>query len=102
MKLNNFFQTYSRQITIVFFVLFMFKSFQSCNRQSTIDYQSAEHRKQKDSLTLVIQTNIDTIKSLKSQLDLAIVYKEAANIRAEAVQSVAEKITKNTTVKVEK
>jgi cell division GTPase FtsZ len=62
----------------------------------------SESLKLKDSLTTIIQLNNDTIKSLKSRLDLANVYKEAANLRADAVQSVAEKITKNTTVKVEK
>jgi cell division GTPase FtsZ len=60
-----------------------------------------EITKLKDSLTTIIQNNDDTIKVLKSKLDLANVYREAADIRADAVQSVAEKITKNTTVKVE-
>lgn len=102
MKLKQFFERYNKQILVVVFVLFAFKSFQSCNREMEVNSKKTEITKLKDSLTVVIHTNMDTIEALKSKLDLANVYREAANIRADAVQSVAEKITKNTTVKVEK
>ena len=102
MNIKIFFEKYSKQIIIVLFILFSLKSIQSCNRQMSITSKEIQLTKIEDSLMSIIQTNTDTIKVLQLQLKLANVYKDAANSRAEAVQSVAEKITKNTTVKVEK
>jgi len=102
MKLKLFIEKYTKQIIIVAFILFSLKSFQSCNRQMTIKSKEKQLTELKDSLNLIISSNKDTISVLKQQLEMANVYKDAANTRAEAVQSVAEKIIKNTTVKVEK
>jgi len=102
MKLKQFIEKYNKKLLIILFIIFMFKSFQSCNRKMEVNSTKTEMNELKDSLSNVIENNVDTIKVLKVKLDLANAYREAADIRADAVQSVAEKITKNTTVNVEK
>ena len=101
MKLQEFLKKYTKQIIVVLLFLFAIKFVQSCNRKIEITTNKAEISRLKDSISYIISNNEDTVNALNRKLELANVYKEAADSRADAVQSVAEKITKNTTVKVE-
>lgn len=112
MDVQQFFKKNLKYVALVLLALFFIKSFQSCNRNMTIKKLDKEIVHLNDSLntmfgtekeTLVLQLREceDTNKQLEYEVKLAEAERDAANKRADAVQSTAEKIRDNTTIKIE-
>jgi hypothetical protein len=101
---QNFFEKNMRWIALVLLILLMFKFIQGCNRNmgTTIREKQATHII--DSLNTKYQNlekeSTATVESLKFELKLQSKSAEEADKRANAVQSVAEKVRANTTVNV--
>src|ERR1035437_5476354 len=87
-------------ITLILFVLFLFKSVQSCSRNMSTTMKEKENTHIIDSLQNKIAADNLIIEQLKFDLKLQSKTAEEADKRASAVQSVAEKIRTNTTVNV--
>jgi ATP-dependent exoDNAse (exonuclease V) alpha subunit len=101
---EQFFTKNMRWIALCLFLLLCIKSIQSCNRNMSNNIAQKEYIHTIDSLnnkynTLEKQT-IETVSQLKFELKLQSEKAGEANKRADAVQSVAEKIKANTTVNV--
>lgn len=105
---QEFFKKNMKWITLVLFVLFLVKTVQSCNRDMQIRQLDTEIIHLNDSLSTMFGTEKETLllqlrecQSDKTQLEyevkLANAATEAANKRADAVQSTAEKTRSNTT-----
>lgn len=112
MNVQEFFKKYQRYIVIILIALFFIKSFQSCNRNMTVNKLNIEITHLSDSLNnmmnnetgllmIQLQEAKDSIKSLNYEVKLATFSAVEANKRANAVQSTAEKMRKNTTIKIE-
>jgi len=112
MDVQQFFKKNLRYVTLIILALFFIKSFQSCNRNMQVRKLQKEIVYLNDSLTtihgsektLLLQENLelkDSIKDLAYQVKLAEAERNAANKRADAIQSTAEKIRDNTTIKIE-
>lgn len=101
---QDFFSKNMKWFTLAFFILFLFKSVQSCNRNMGTRVNEKEYKHTIDSLTkkydILERESTVTIKQLEFELQLEREKAGEANKRAEAVQSVAEKIRANTTVNV--
>jgi len=89
---------------LAFLFLFLFKSIQSCNRNMGTRLTEKEYKHTIDSLTkkydIFEKETTTIIRQLEFELKLEKEKAGEANRRAEAVQSVAEKIRANTTVNV--
>ena len=112
MDVQVFFKKNLRYIALILLTLFFIKSFQSCNRKMEVSKLEKEIVYLNDSLntmhgsekSLLLQENLelkDSIKDLNYQVKLAEAERDAANKRADAVQSTASKIRENTTIKIE-
>jgi len=101
---TQFFEKNMKWITLALFLLLMFKSVQSCNRNMAINMSSKKYIEQIDSLTIEYneykEIAQDSIKKLNFELKLANEHANAANERATAVQTAVEKIKSNTTTTV--
>jgi len=101
---EQFFSKNLKWIALCLFLLLCFKYIQGCNRQMGYSINKKEYIHTIDSLqnkylTLEKECN-DTTKKLSFELTLAKEKAGEANRRAEAVQSVAEKLKSNTTTTV--
>jgi len=112
MDAQQFFKKNLRYVTIGLLLLFLIKGVQSCNRNIMIKRKDKEIIELNDSLNtmygtekallvLELQEANDSIKELNYLVKLANAGKDAAYKRADAVQSTAEKIRENTTIKIE-
>ena len=112
MDVPTFFKKNLRYITIGLMLLFFIKSFQSCNRNMTIKKMDKEIVHLNDSLSTMFGTEKETLilelracendkQRLEYEVKLANSERDAANKRADAVQSTASKIRENTTIKIE-
>ncbi len=108
----DFIQKNLKYIALIFLALFLLKSSQSCNRNMAIKKLTKEntylvdsletmHGTEKTQLILELENANDSIKELNYEVKLAKAGENAANRRANAVQSTAEKMRKNTTIKIE-
>lgn len=111
MTAQDFFKKNLRYITIGLFVVFMLKSFQSCNRNMEVkkltkenaylvDSLNTMHSTEKATLLFQLEDCNDTRKQLEYEVKLANAGKVSANRRADAVQSTAEKVRDNTTTTI--
>jgi len=112
MDTHQFFKKNLRYITIILLALFFVKSFQSCNRNMQVnslkreivylnDSLSTAYGTEKTQLVLELQQANDSIKELNYLVKIAKTEKEAAEKRADAVQNTAERVRRNTTIKIE-
>jgi hypothetical protein len=112
MTVQDFLKKNSKYVILVLLVLFFAKTFQSCNRNMAIskldkeiiylnDSLNTMHGTEKATLVLQLQDCNDDKKELQYEVKLANAERDAANRRANAVQSTAEKIRENTTIKIE-
>ena len=89
---------------MAFFVLFLFKSVQSCNRNMGTNLSEKEYTHTIDSLTkkydILERESTATIRELEFQLKIEKRNVEAAEKQAAAVQSAVEKTRYNTTTTV--
>lgn len=100
----NFFEKNCKWFLLVFVILFLFKSVQSCNRNMKLSIDSKQYIQMIDSLEKHINKNekqyATIIDELKFELKLAKEKEHAAVEKAQAIQSVAEKVRSNTTTTV--
>jgi len=112
MDVQQFFKKNLKYIVLILLALFFIKSFQSCNRSMTIKKLDKEIVYLNDSLNIIHGTEKEALiielrdcnalnKELEYEVKLANSERDAANKRADAVQSTAEKIRENTTIKIE-
>jgi len=112
MTVQDFFKKNLKYVAIILLALFFIKSFQSCNRNMTIKKLDKEIVHLNDSLNTMFGTEKETLiielrdcnaakRELEYEVRLANSERDAANKRADAVQSTAEKIRDNTTIKIE-
>jgi len=105
---EQFFKKNMKWVLLVLSVLFLVKTVQSCNRNMTItnlndeiihlnDSLSATYGTEKETLLLQLRDCEKENTQLEYEVKLADAAKEAANKRADAVQSTAEKTRSNTT-----
>ena len=101
---QQFFTKNLKWFTIAFFVLFLFKSVQSCNRKTALNMGSSQYIEIIDSLKTKYNTyysiSQDSIKTLNFELKLANEHARAAEQRAEAIQTAVDRIRQNTTITV--
>lgn len=108
-----------KYITILFVFLFLFKSFQSCNRNMTINTIEKKNTVVLDSVSkefkadlFLLNTEVDSLKkevlvrdymiiNLEKDLEIAGVKTTAAERRADAVQRTAERVKSNTTTTIQ-
>lgn len=109
---EEFFSKNLKYITILIFALFIIKNVQSCSRKMSnnilkndIEYLEDSlntfHGSEKTLLLEQLNTADDSIQELNYELRLAADRVIAADRRANAVQSTAEKIRDNTTINIE-
>jgi len=111
----DFLQKNLKYITLILLALFLLKSFQSCNRSMAINKLTKEniylvdsleimYGTEKNQLAIELKVAIDSIKELNYEVKLAKAGESAADKRANAVQSTAEKVRDHTTttIKIEK
>ena len=112
MNVETFFKKNLKYITIILLALFFIKSFQSCNRDMANTRLEKENTQLVDSLTYMHNTEkgmyviqlkncSDQIQELQYEVKLANAERDAADRRANAVQSTAEKIRENTSITIE-
>jgi hypothetical protein len=101
---EQFFTKNMKWIALILFVLFLFKSVQGCTRNMGITMKEKEYTHTIDSLNTrynnLEKESTATISQLRYELKLQEEKADAADKRAGAVQSVAEKIRANTTTTV--
>jgi len=101
---QSFFTKNMKWIALCLFLLLCFKSIQSCNRNMNITIVQKEYTHIIDSLNKkcneLEKETTATINQLQFELRLQSERAGEANKRAEAVQSVAEKMKANTTINV--
>ena len=111
-KKQSFIEKNLVYITIIVVFLFIFKTTQSCNRNmknikltNDIEYLQDSlnifHGSEKTLLLEQLDIADDSIKELNYELRLAKDRVDAANRRANAIQSTAEKIKDNTNITIE-
>lgn len=112
MDVQEFFKKNLRYVALILLALFFIKSFQTCTRKMEVRKLEKEIVYLNDSLntmygsekTILLEENFklkDSIKDLNHQVKLANSERDAAIERAAAIQSTAEKIRENTTIKIE-
>ena len=101
---QQFFEKNMKWIALGLLFLFFFKSIQSCNRDTLLNMSKKEYTHTIDSLNTkyfnLEKESTTTIEQLRFDLKLQSKTAEEADKRANAVQSVAEKVRTNTTVNV--
>jgi len=101
---EQFFTKNMKWIALVLLFLLLFKFMQSCNRNMGASIKEKQYTHIIDSLTIkynvLEKESTATITQLQYELKLAEEKANAADKRAGAVQSVAEKIRANTTTTV--
>lgn len=104
MNAQEFFKKNMKYIIIVLILLFFLKSFQSCNRNMNITKLEKQKIALIDSI-IYLHDSISTlhlsIKDLNYEVKLAQTKEASAIDKANAIQSTAAKIRKNTTIKIE-
>ena len=101
-----------KYIVLILLALFFLKSFQGCNKNMTITKLNKEivylndslnlmHGTEKEALLIDLKDCKDSNRELQYEVKLANAERDAANRRASAIQSTAEKIRENTTIKIE-
>ena len=112
MNTETFFSKNLKYIALILLALFLIKTTQSCNREMANKRMVKENTYIIDSLNTIIDTDKgtyilqleecnDKVQELEYEVKLANSEKEAANRRANAVQSTAEKIRENTSITIE-
>jgi len=112
MNIEEFFKKNLKYVAIILLGLLMLKSFQSCNRNMANKRLTKEIVHLGDSLSTIYATEKgvyvmqlqeceDENQRLEYEVKLANSERDAANRRADAVQSTASKIRENTTIKIE-
>jgi len=112
MDVQVFFKKNLKYVALILLALFFIKSFQSCNRNMTIKKMDKEIVHLNDSLNVMFGTEKEALiielrdcnaakQELEYEVKLANAERDAADKRADAVQSTAEKIRDNTTIKIE-
>jgi len=112
MNAETFFKKNLKYVALILLFLFFIKSFQSCNRNMQVKKLNKENTYLVDSLTTMhttekgeyliqLQECGDKVKELEYEVKLANSERDAANKRADAIQSTAERIRDNTTIKIE-
>jgi len=112
MNVETFFKKNLKYITLILLALFFIKTSQSCNRGMAntrlekennylVDSLTTMHATEKGVYIIQIQNCADKVKELEYEVKLANAERDAANKRADAVQSTASKIRENTTIKIE-
>lgn len=97
---EQFFTKNMKWIALILLFLLLFKSIQSCNRNTMKSMSNKQYTHVIDSLNTKYNESTATIKQLEFELKLQSEKAGAADQRASAVQSVAEKIRANTTVNI--
>lgn len=101
---TEFFSRNCKWFLLVFVILFLFKSVQSCNRNMRLNITSGDYIHTIDSLkkdySNLERVYKDTVDKLNFELRLAKEKEDAAVERASAVQNAVEKIKSNTTINV--
>jgi hypothetical protein len=97
---QEFFEKYMKWFALAFLILFLFKSVQSCNRNMSYNVKDKGVKYLIDSLEKKIDVLEGENKQLSFELKLQSEKAGEAQKRAEAIQSVAEKIKSNTTTTV--
>lgn len=105
-------------ITIIFVVLFLFKSIQSCNRKMSLRFQNKRLNEKYDSISRIKDLKIYNqnliidslnreilsreflIKDLSTELKVAGVKYDEAQKRADAIQKTVSAIRANTTIEI--
>ena len=100
METQNFFTKNLKWFTIAFFVLFLFKGIQSCNRGMQLNVTSGSYITQIDSLKQQNNQLRDSIKDLERDLKIQTNKALSAEQRAVAVQHAVETVKSNTTTTV--
>ena len=112
MNVETFFKKNLKYITLILLALFFIKTSQSCNRNMAnkrltkenthlVDSLNTMHGTEKSQLLIELNTAQDSIQELNYEVKLANAERDAANRRANAVQSTAEKIRENTSITIE-
>jgi len=112
MNTETFFSKNLKYIALILFALFLIKTTQSCNRGMANKKMVKENAYIVDSLNVIIDTDKgtyilqlekcnDKVQELEYEVKLANSERDAANRRATAVQSTAEKIRENTSITIE-
>lgn len=103
----QFFSKNLKWITLIIFVLFLFKSVQSCNRNTLLSLDKKQYIEIIDSLKMLEKESQDSIKKLNFELKLfeeknksLSVQVGDANKRADDAKEIASKVKSNTTVVV--
>jgi len=101
---QQFFDKNLKWFTLVLFILLLFKSVQSCNRNTIKSMSEKQYVHQIDSLKKLHidyrEDAQDSIKRLNFELRLATEKTKSANEKATAVQNAVEKLKSNTTITV--
>ena len=112
MNNKTFFEKNLKYIAMILLALFFLKSFQSCNRKmenTKLDKEivylndslNTMHGTEKATLLFQLEDCNNEKQHLQYEVKLANAERDAANRRADAVQSTASKIRENTTIKIE-
>lgn len=101
---QHFFTKNLKWIAIICFVLFLFKTIQSCNRRIALDMGSSKYIEIIDSLKIqhnnyYLQSQ-DSIKVLNFELKLANERVQSAEQKIEAIQATINRLRQNTTITV--
>jgi len=101
---EQFFSKNLKWITLILLFLFLFKSMQSCNRNTMLSMSQQQYIDIIDSLenkfNKLEKESQDSIKKLNFQLTLEKEKASSADKRAEAVQNAVEKTRYNTTTNI--
>lgn len=97
---EQFFLKNMKYIALLLFFLLALAKVQSCNKAVRLDISTKQYDHVIDSLKDKCQISQDSIQNLNFELKLAKANAKSADEKANAVQSVAEKLKTNTTVNV--
>lgn len=112
MSPKQFLEKNQKYVVLILLSLFFIKSFQSCSRNMEVKKLNKEITYLSDSLNTMMSNETgelvtklnkahDSIKTLNYEVRIAQSKENSANRRANAIQSTAEKIRENTTIKIE-
>ena len=97
---QEFFTKNIKWFALAFFILFLFKCVQGCNRGMNTRAIESQNKHLVDSLQKTITELDDSIKTVNWKNKMLKSQAEFEKNKADAVQSVAEKMKSNTTVNV--
>jgi len=84
----------------ILFILFCFKSCQSCDRERAIEKNTKRDNHVIDSMNLKIISLVDSIKVLKNDFNMEKNRADYADKRANSIESVSEHIKTNSNIKI--